>query len=282
VPARELQREEAAEHGADRIRGEQHAGNPSIVERAEREGRQRREQRGQRDVCDERDGDDRGQQWVGEDLTNAGEGAAPSLGGRHRPADADEGGHDQRRRSIRRAVDVEHLRCAEEWDQPAGNDRSDDAGRLDRDLKRRLRARHLALVLADDLREQRARRGRVRDAEDADRRHEREQRGEGKCADGVEHGNRHEQRCAKRIAEHERPARSERRDDRPSGDAERERRERLAGEDEAHLLRRARRRQDEPRERDGRHVRPEQGDEAGDHHGAEHPDIIGWISFFVK
>ena len=41
-------------------------------------------------MCDERDGDDRAQQRVGEDLSNAGKGTAPPLGSGHRAADAHE------------------------------------------------------------------------------------------------------------------------------------------------------------------------------------------------
>ena len=160
-------------------------------------------------------------------------------------------------------VDEEHGRCADPRDQQAGEDRAAEL----RDLLRRLHEgrplRDELLVVTEHLREDQARGRVVRRHEAAEQEREREQRRKARwpvqCRTGIAAISGIRAASATFIVRLA-PSRAITTAGR---DAEEPDREELRREDPAHLRGRARREQDEPRERHERHRRAGQRDELG-------------------
>jgi hypothetical protein len=125
--------------------------------------------------------------------------------------------------------------------------RADERRRSLGSLDDRVRLRDDALVFPDELRQHEPLRREVRRQEDTEPRDEHEQHAERERAELVQHGDRKHQRHPAEVAVEHRPARSQARHNRAAGDAQERHRKQLDGEDNAHLGRRARRREDEPR-----------------------------------
>ncbi len=172
---------------------------------------------------------------------------------------------------IRRCVDVEDIGRTEERDEDAGQGRPDQTGGREPALEQAVRLGHRRHVLADELGQDHALGGRVRRHERPDRRNDPEQHAERQQAGRVQQRQRHDQRRAREVRhEHRRPG-AELLDERAAGHAEDRHRQDLHREDDAHLRRRARRHEHEPRQSQVRHPRAERRDQLGDDECSDRP-----------
>ena len=121
------------------------------------------------------------------------------------------------------------------------------------------------LVVADELGQDEPLRRVVRREEHPDQRHEDEEHGEAQHAERVEDRDRREQRRPHEVGDDHHAPRAPARDDRARGDAEDGDGSELDREHDAHARRGARRLEDEPGQREERHLRAERGhDDARD------------------
>jgi hypothetical protein len=209
-----------------------------------------------------RDGE-RQEQAVGEDEAHAGEHALPLVSGRKRLALRHEQREEHERDEERGGVDVEHLRRADGRDQQPRQRRTQQRGRALGALDDRIRLRDDALVLAHELREHEPLGREVRRQEDAEQRDERQQHAEREHAERVQDRHRRHQRRPREVAQEHRPPGAQPRDDGSARDPQHGDRRKLDGEDDPHLRRRARGREDEPRQCQERHLRAERRDHLG-------------------
>ncbi len=162
---------------------------------------------------------------------------------------------------IARRVEVEHVRGPDHADQHAGDRRAEEDRQPVRGLEERRSARDLGLVLADELRHDRALHAEIRRDEDARRGDECEQDRERQQALGVEDRDRREQRRAGEVAREHRPPRADASGDRAAPEPEHGDRQDLRDDHPRHPLRRAGRAEHEPRQGEPGHLRPEGRDD---------------------
>ncbi len=157
------------------------------------------EERLPRRVAGDEQRDPHAQQRLAREETKAREQAARLVLDGQRPPLWDEDLHEHERDDVRRGVDEEHARRAEDADQHAGDRRPEQHRRANGALEERVRLRDDALVFAEQLGDDQPLRGEVRGAEGTERERHRKQHDEGEVTAPVEHGHEEHQRSANRV-----------------------------------------------------------------------------------